>query len=123
MFLWVKRGQCVGLTSPPSVSQLRIQCGIFNISQPCRPLRPVTGIALLFFTFTLVWRNFINICQHSLVTIKSGQQYWAVCVQDLHDVFLYTQLTHGVVALLESVDRMNVRRPWKHTVPAKAPLS
>jgi hypothetical protein len=30
------------------VSGLYRQCGILNISQPCRPPRPVTGIALLF---------------------------------------------------------------------------
>jgi hypothetical protein len=39
----------VGLTNlPPSVSGLPRQCGILNISQFCRPPRPVTGIALLF---------------------------------------------------------------------------
>jgi hypothetical protein len=31
-----------------TVSRLSRQCGIFNISQPYRPPRPVTGIALLY---------------------------------------------------------------------------
>jgi hypothetical protein len=38
----------VASISQLTVSRLSRQCGIINISQPYRPPRPVTGIALLY---------------------------------------------------------------------------
>jgi hypothetical protein len=43
----------VASISQLTVSRLSRQYGIHNISQPCRPPRPVTGIALLLFIGTI----------------------------------------------------------------------
>jgi hypothetical protein len=57
------RPVCRAENLPSSVSLFSRQCGILNFSQPYRPPRPVTAIALLYFTllyfillyFTLIY--------------------------------------------------------------------
>jgi hypothetical protein len=67
VFLGVKCGWCVGLTTlPPSMSRLSRQCGIFNISQPYRPQRPVMRIALLFFSICLIWIDILAVMRLAL---------------------------------------------------------
>jgi hypothetical protein len=51
-------------TLPTSVSPLSRQCAILNISQPYRPPRPVTGIALLCFTFIRVATFWLTSAQY-----------------------------------------------------------
>jgi hypothetical protein len=47
-----KRGPSLRFTSsPPSVSQLSRQYGVLDVSQPYRPERLVTGLALLYSNF------------------------------------------------------------------------
>jgi hypothetical protein len=44
-------GRQKSISRAPRWTELVWQCGILNISQPYRPPRPVTGIALLYFLF------------------------------------------------------------------------
>jgi hypothetical protein len=75
-FWGVKRGRHIKLTTlPPSVSWMSRKCGFLNISQPYRPPRSVTRIAL-FFT-TKLW--LISHKQLLLtVSVACGGKYWLI---------------------------------------------
>jgi hypothetical protein len=76
-YFWgVERGRRVMLkTSPPSVSLLSIQHGVPNNSQPHRPPRPVTGIALhnYYYAETCIW-NYV--WSNSSLCLAAVSSWW-----------------------------------------------
>jgi hypothetical protein len=71
MFLGVKGGRRVGLrTLPPSVSRLLRQCWIFDIPQPYRPPRPVTGITLFNYKNVKIIKYLIKPIQNIIASLN-----------------------------------------------------
>jgi hypothetical protein len=91
----VKGGRRVGLvTSPSSVRRLSRKCGSLDLSQPCGPSRPVTGIDL-----PLSW--FCNCLEFALISFKN-----AVGAKRLPPAFPYT------IDLGSEIDYFSVQHCW-----------
>jgi hypothetical protein len=60
IFLGVKGDRRLGLTSQLSVNRLSGKYGIVDVSQPCGPPQPVTGVALPFLSFRVRFLRFMK---------------------------------------------------------------
>jgi hypothetical protein len=86
----------VASISQLTVSRLSRQCGILNISQPYRPPRPATGIALLLFHVTHAFKTYWDWrCSSNLLNLGTREKFCQLYVSASYSPMLEAAVPIG----------------------------
>jgi hypothetical protein len=123
-FRGVKCSRCVGLTTlPPSISRLSRQCGILNISQSQRPPRPVTRMALLYFTllyseviFSSCEQPYSRTLPAAIVRVHCSRPQWPWLAVNFASLSRCQPCSGAVITLPLAYERRRLSLPRSVTV-------
>jgi hypothetical protein len=101
------------------------QYGILNISQPCRTLWPVTGIAILFyfniecsvfFKFLIAHPSFLSL------NLRTAEKWEVQIIPMPWKIVSYITLTSHIVGWITVVKDLMLSRQWLWRLPSSGML-